>query len=508
MKVMVTRDGVFGVLMHAWIALVTLPFVGAKLHAQLNDSPDRQLTPCTVSDGGGPEALCGVYTVYEDRRAGRGRTIDLNILILKAPEPVAGKEPLVAFFGGPGQGAATDGARDQLRRQAQLWPDRDVILVDQRGTGVSNGLQCEFQSDESDEALRAAFGVVFGAERFRECMASLSARADLTLYTTDLAMEDMDEIRGWLGHERLVLTGGSYGTRAAQVYMRMYPGRVAAAILDGVVPMDARSPLMYGHDAQRALDRLITIYEQSVEGRAPGAPKLRSEFASILRLARRDPVTTSVVNPFTGEPFQVRYNAGDLAYTVRTMLYSPTVFVNLPWMVHEAFMGNWESLAQRYLDRGLALGGFSDGMYFSVFCSEDVPFIRDDDVGPATRDTYLGTHLIDDYREICDFWPKRPVDPSFHEPVATDVPILAFSGSLDPSTPPEGATRALSRMPNSVHLTVRGAGHGSLGLPGAASCVAGLRKAFMEHFEPFRLDVSCVAELGPIPMVTSRPPAR
>jgi len=478
--------------------------LSAPVAAQLNEAPAVQLTPCTI-ERGSSDALCGVYRVYEDRGAGRGRTIALNVIILKAPEPTPGKEPLVSLFGGPGQGAATDGARGLSAQQASMWPDRDVILVDQRGTGLSNGLQCNLFAAQSDEGVRSAFGVVFGAEAFRECMGRLRERADLGLYTTDLAMDDLDDLRDWLGHDRLVLSGGSNGTRAAQVYMRRHPERVVGAILDGIVPMDARSPLWYGHDAQRALDRLFEFYEASEEASAEGAPDLRSDWASILRRTSQGPVTTEVINRATDEPVQIQYSKGDLAYTVRTMLYSPFTFVNLPWMVQEAAEGNFQALAQRYLDRELGFGGFADGMYFSVFCSEDTYFIEDGEIEPIVRGTYLGTHLIDDYRAICDFWPKRPVDRSFHRPVASGIPVLAFSGFLDPSTPPDGAERALSRMTNAVHVTLRGAGHGSFGLPGAAPCVAGIRVAFLEHFDPSSLDVTCIAELGPPPMVTSRP---
>ena len=160
-----------------WFGAASGLLLAAPVGAQLNGAPEAQLTPCAI-ERGSSDALCGVYTVYEDRDAGHGRTIDLNLVILKAPQPSPGKAPIVSLFGGPGQGAATDGARGLSAQQAQMFPDRDVILVDQRGTGSSNGLQCGLMANPTEEGVKAAFGVVFGADQFRECLQRLSTRAD------------------------------------------------------------------------------------------------------------------------------------------------------------------------------------------------------------------------------------------------------------------------------------------------------------------------------------------
>ena len=183
------------------------------------------------------DAYCGTFKVYENRATKQGRQIDLNIVVLPALRADSQPDPLFFLAGGPGQGAAKLAKTVRTIFQ-RVQNDRDIVLVDQRGTGKSNPLDC----NSDDDSLQAFMETNEQAlERLKACQAKYDA--DLTLYTTPIAMDDLDDVRAFLGYEKINVYGGSYGTRAALVYMRQHGDRVRSTILDGVAPPDMRLPL-------------------------------------------------------------------------------------------------------------------------------------------------------------------------------------------------------------------------------------------------------------------------
>ncbi len=214
-----------------------------------------RLQPCTGDDAP-TDAYCGTLSVFENRDTREGRKIDLYIVVLPALSRDAKPDPVFFLAGGPGQGAAqlARGLRDLFRR---VQADRDIVLVDQRGTGKSHPLNCKSDSDsladinEPDQT---------GLDRLKKCMAGYDA--DLRLYTTPIAMDDLDEVRRYLGYDTINIYGGSYGTRAALVYLRQHEANVRAMVIDGVAPPDMRLPLFFARDAQRALDLLLADCEK------------------------------------------------------------------------------------------------------------------------------------------------------------------------------------------------------------------------------------------------------
>ena len=206
----------------------------------------EKLKPCTGYDTP-VDAYCGSLKVYENRATKQGRQIDLNIVVLPALRSDAAPDPLFFLAGGPGQGAAklAKVVREIFRR---VQSDRDIVLVDQRGTGKSNPLDCN-SDDDSLQAIMETNEQVL--DRLKACQAKYDA--DLTLYTTPIAMDDLDDVRAFLGYDKINVYGGSYGTRAALVYMRQHGDRVRSAILDGVAPTNMRLPLYFPRDTQRAL---------------------------------------------------------------------------------------------------------------------------------------------------------------------------------------------------------------------------------------------------------------
>src|SRR6185369_15826427 len=242
----------------------------------------QRLTPCHVP-GLGEEVLCGTLPVWENRAAASGRKIELNLVVLPARSPNPVPDPLVYFEGGPGY-AATAEAAGLAEFLGGIRAERDILLVDQRGTGRSHPLNCA--QPGSDDDLQGYLRDLFPLDALRACLPKLDG--DPTLYTSDTAADDLDEVRAYLGYERLNLLGGSYGTRAAQVYMRRHPEHVRSAILDGYVPIDARMPLYIARQSQVALDKLFDDCADDPACRA-AFPSPRAELQALLARFEKGP---------------------------------------------------------------------------------------------------------------------------------------------------------------------------------------------------------------------------
>jgi len=196
----------------AWLVWALAGF-GRPDKSQSSGSP-LSLSPCNLPGVSGP-ARCGTYEVFEDRAAKSGRKIKLHLVVLSATDHAPASDAVFVFHGGPGAPAT-----DLVYEAAGFGPlgglrnSHDLVFVDQRGTGSSNGLHCDIGDDPED--LQVFFGELFPVEKIRACRQKLEAVADLRLYTTAIAMDDLDEIRAALGYEKIDLVGSSYGTIAAQ----------------------------------------------------------------------------------------------------------------------------------------------------------------------------------------------------------------------------------------------------------------------------------------------------
>ncbi|HEU4796969.1 MAG TPA: alpha/beta fold hydrolase, partial [Pyrinomonadaceae bacterium] len=212
--------------------------------ASLKDKPKPSLAlkPCEIR--GAKDAKCGTLEVFENRASRKGRKIPLNILVLPATGQTRGPDPLFYFVGGPGS-AATEDAPGIAQILAGVRQHRDLVFVDQRGTGKSNPLNCDL-FDLADP--QSFFGAFLPLEAVRKCRQQLEPKADLTLYTTNIAMDDIDDVRAALGYDQINLMGGSYGTRAALVYLRRHPKHVRAVVLHGVSPTNQFMPLNFAQD--------------------------------------------------------------------------------------------------------------------------------------------------------------------------------------------------------------------------------------------------------------------
>jgi pimeloyl-ACP methyl ester carboxylesterase len=435
------------------------------------------------------EALCGTHEVFENRETRTGRKIPLRIVVLPATGPDRLPDPLVYFAGGPGEASVPEGLL-VVRELASLRRNRDALLVDLRGTGESGGLFCtELKGDEVAQGFLNDFMPI---DKVRACRDRLKKEVDLSWYTTDAAVDDVEEVRAALGYGPLNLLGGSYGTRAVLTYMRRHPQSVRTATLDGVVAPDARGPLGIARATQEALDGLIA--ECDADPACHGAfPKLREELDAVVRKVTAEPVRVELKDP-SGQPVEVRLSRSGLLQTLRYKLYAPAEAAQVPVVVHEAAQGNWKPLAVSARLYGNIMRQAAEGFYLSVICAEDVAFIRDEDIAPAVAGTLMGDFRVRQQKAACEGWPTRGLGPEIMAPVVSDVPALLISGERDPATPASDAARVARSLKHSRRLVIADAGHGRDGMQDNG-CLAGLHAAFVEAGTAEGLDTSCLARI-------------
>ncbi len=448
------------------------------------------LESCEIAIAGGrltADARCGTLEVAENPAEPGGRRIELAFAVSPARASRALADPVVYLAGGPGQ-SARETLPIMQRALRDLNRDRDLIFLDQRGTGGSNILDCEM--DDGGEMWLEA-DMEYSSKRLRECLERWDA--DVRFYTTTDGARDLESLREEYGIEQFNLIGGSYGTRMAQVYLRNYPERVRAVLLDGVVPTRLHLGSEHGIMLDRALHRLFDACREDREcgERFPG---LDSAFAELKARYRTNSQPIFVTHPRTGEGFELNFTRDVLASALRFLAYSPESQMMIPYLVHEAAAsGSPERLASQALivtDQMMDL--IAIGLNFAVGCSEDWPGWPQD-IDQST--TLLGESLTDVYREICDWWPAGEVPEDFHQPFDAEVPMLILSGELDPVTPPAYGEETLTQFSNARHLVAEGRGHIVLTNP----CISRIATRFIRTPDTEDLETDCMDAIGPEP---------
>jgi len=445
-----------------------------------------KLSPCPLPGVPGA-AFCGTYEVFEDREARAGRKIPLKIVLLPATGPDRAPDPIFFLAGGPGQGETPD-APDLA---SLSHTRRDLVLVDTRGTGGSNPLSCRLWGDGT------RLDHLFPLDAATACRDELRQRADLTRYTTAAAMDDLNEVRRYLGYGRVNLMGGSYGTYAAQVFLARHPEAVRSVVMSGVVKPGDPAPLYHARNAQQALELLAR--DCAAEPACHAAfPRFREEVSAVLDRLARKPVRVEVTHPETGKPVAVLLTRSAAADAVRFILYNPRRASALPLFVHQAAQGDYRELADAAVQtRWNIQSTLALGLLFSVTCAEDLPRIDPKEIPAATRGTFYGDDRVREQLAVCALWPHAPLPPGSGDLVHSDVPALLLSGERDPVTPPADAARVAKGFPHGLLVQIPHGTHN-----GDGDCQERVTADFVERGSVDGLDVTCMKTAQPVPFVT------
>ncbi len=457
------------------------------------------LSPCRLTASPALPSVaadCGKLAVPLNPDQPDGEQIELFVARVAALSAEASADPITLLAGGPGQ-AATDlyplvrGAFERVRR------DRDIVLVDQRGTGRSQPLTCAMPEAVDIEASDAET-----VERVtRECLAALPV--DPRWFTTSVAVGDLDRVRQALNIDQWNVYGASYGTRVAQHYARQYPQHTRTVILDGVVPATVPLGPQIAHHAEATLQAIFQRCRDS-EACDTEFGDVADKFASLLQRIEAAPVNLDLRSPMSGEVNEEVFTDLALKAAVRLMSYSPDTAALLPLFIDKAYQGDWHPLAaQAFMVMEQLEEAIAYGMHNSVVCAEDVPFFENLDREGMSR-TYLGVSQVDALQNICEFWPRGPMDDNFKAPLESAVPALLLSGQYDPITPPAYGELAAKDFEQHRHLVVAGQGHGMA----AVGCVPRLMAEFLTELNPEAIDADCLDRQRPPPFfLTPQGPA-
>ncbi len=438
------------------------------------------------------ELQCGMLKRPLDPARADGPQVEVHYLVVPAMARNKQPDPVLMLAGGPGQ-SAIGVAPLVMSRLARLNNRRDLVFIDQRGTGKSAPLQC---ADDSRLPMAESVDEAASLRRVEQCREQLQKLpyGDLRFYTTTIAMQDFDAVRAELGAERWNLIGGSYGTRAALEYQRQFPQHVRRTVIDGVAPPDLVLPESLSVDVQAALDAEFKACEGE-PACAKRFPQLRQQWTQLLASLPR---TVTLRNPLTNEPESFTLTRNQLLRTIRGPLYVPSMTSLVPAAIQAASKGQFEALA--------GLGGMMSsnkatrlalGMHFSVICAEDFPRMGK---GAEALGSDMGRVEAESYDRICRNWPRGEVPAAFYQVPPAQTPVLLLSGGADPVTPPRHAERIAKLLgAKTQHIVVPQAGHGVMSL----GCMGEVLYRFIDA----KTDATALPQDAACAIKIPRPPA-
>ncbi len=451
-----------------------------------------EFSECQLSDALGRvvrKAECTYYSVPENYQDEQAKKINLFIVRYQARKKNAKPDAVLLIAGGPGQ-AASESFLWPNRIFGKVMSDRDVYLIDQRGTGRSNALTCEELNEpninrkDKAQVLRLT----------RSCLAGLNS--DPRFYTTTAAVKDFERVRRALAIPQWNIYGVSYGTRVAQHYLRRYPQSVRTLLLDAVVSPDLNLGPAAAVDRHAALQNLFKRCNESPACNK-AFPGLESMTYAMLKGLKQRAVAVEFENFRTGKRESFELTHDDFLGYISVSLYSPEVVSLLPLHIYEAFAEkNYSPLVRQviYMQEKMK-NMLSGGMYNSVTCTEDEPFYREDNIKGYEQHPLLNGGFISLFKNICSVWPRGVMDGNLKETLVSDKPVLLMSGSADPITPPKYAERLEGSLSNSLHINLLNHGHGVAHV----GCVPTILAKFIEQASVIGLSTKCTEKQLPDP---------
>ena len=473
--------------------LLGVPSLAAD--APADATPLAALRDCRIPGVRGG-VLCGAVDRALDPDRPDGPRIRVEFVVVPALARNKLPDPVFMLAGGPGQSAISL-IPQVMPLFSRLQNRRDIVFVDQRGTGRSAPLACQ---DPEDETLAEQSEPDRQQRLIAACKSELlkrpylQAESDLGFFSTWIAVRDLDAVRAALGADRIDLVGGSYGTRVGLEYLRQFPTRARRSVLDGVAPPDMVLPASFSTDNASAWRALVASCAAS-PACAAAHPRLDERFTALLAALPR---AVAARHPLTGREERFVLTRDMVLSAVLGALYSPALASALPEAVDAAARGDLAPLigisatATSRKSTRLALG-----MHLSVVCAEDVPRL---DAAADRPGADFGDTTARQYRRQCAQWPRGPVPAAFYSMPPARSPVLLTSGGADPVTPPRHAERAARALgPMAKQIVVANAGHGVMSI----GCMRDVVFRFIDaatDAQALAVDASCA---GAIP----RPPA-
>jgi len=482
------------------VALIALPQLLATRKGNVLVSPTTQSTvpivptsgfraaPCPFGLGAGMidgrTVKCGYVTVPENRQKPMGATVQLPVAMFKALDVQNDPSPIIRLEGGPG-GPSLDNWAHYIStaNYSRFVFNHDLIMFDQRGTGYSTPLlKCtetqKLQYDTLNIHLLPQDSEKLVLQAVQTCHDRLTkAGVDLNAFNSLENAADVHDLIVALGYKQANLYGVSYGTRLALTTMRLYPEVVHSVVLDSVYPPQ-RNRTDLPNTAQRVFNVLFQGCAANTQCNAL-YPHLDSVFYQLVTDLNATPIHFDTTNSTTGKNYTVVLAGDDFVFLLFSALYGTQLIPALPKMIFQVRAHNNALLSQIY---GIVEfdDTFSDGMFYSHECSEDWPFVRQQDIATAVQGVAsqiqpaLRNSLQQEY-DTCRLWNVQQAPAVQKQAVVSAIPTLVLSDEYDPITPPANGKLAAQTLKNSYYFLFPGLGHGA---QYNSSCVNSIISAF------------------------------
>jgi pimeloyl-ACP methyl ester carboxylesterase len=450
--------------------------------AQADEGP-KKLEPCFLA-GIKEKVKCASFDVPLDYGNPEGGSITLHATIVPAKSSSPAADPFLVFAGGPGQAAGDYGALVRLAFDP-IRAKRDIVLLDQRGTGRSAGVQCE--GEQIPDTLE---DLTLLAAECRE-----KADIDVRHITMENVVRDAEEVRASLGYPELNLWGGSYGTRTVALYLRRYPERVRSIIVDGVLPPDVSLFTTAAASAERA-KRKIAEDCAADPACAERFPNFEADIDAIMAKAKAGELTYNGPDPLSGEPIEMKLMFGLAVEALRGAFYAADSTVHIPLVVDMAAKGNLQPLVASLLGGTAVSESMYLGTTYSILCGDEIPRVTDEEAARAAEGSFASDSYYQFWKAGCKGWRSTLAEADALLPIESDVPALVLSGELDPVTPPSMGEHLVKGFPNGRHIVVPGTGHNT----GHVACMPGVMRDFVETLDAKAIDASCINHLKRLPL--------
>ena len=453
------------------LAALAVPAMAATASLQVA-GPRFETGPCPFPPGVIPPGVrvdCGNLIVPGDRARADSSSVSLAVAIIRSPNPAPAPDPILFLADGPG-GGGLDWLTYFVTSAPDLRADRDIILLDQRGTGYSlPSLRC-FEFDSLERAARArqlslAQTQDLDLQTAAACHDRLAAAGvQLSAYTTGAAAADIKDLRLALGYLEWNLYGLGYGSRLALTVLRDYPDGVRSVVLDSAQPPQVAGWETAAANANRAFNALFVAcgLQPACNAAYPG---LGLKFAEAVDRLKATPVSVQVLDPLTGSPSPVLFTGQTLIAGVARALADGRqgLVPYLPLAITQLDAGS-AAMAEGFatsLSAGPDL--MHSGLWYSVQCHDEAPLNdrariqADANAFPRFRDFILSDTTL----AICPGWGAGQADSKESRPVRSDVPALVLAGEYDPLQPPVWSQLAASTLQHSIYYLLPGVGHGA-----------------------------------------------
>lgn len=439
--------------------------------------------------------LVGSLTVFENRDTQEGRKINLNITVTPAIEKDSLMEPIFILDGGPGV-AATNQSYFYTEIDQSYRRHHDIVYVDVRGTGKSNPLHCqEIQTRSNPQEY---FENPYPIEDIEACIKRYQDSVDFNFYKSKYMVDDLEEVRQWLGYNKINLMAISFGGKVSLMYMDRYPNSINRVVLHAPDAPHIDYVSKRGRYSQRALDELFLLCKKDSLC-STNFPNFKNEFNSVMQRIKERQITQKI--EWNGDDYEIELQWSPIAEKIAKMLYSDDQYIQIPYLIHEAYMENYDPLLQAMNITNTETNYFfADGLWFSNICAEDLPIAKEN-YDESEKESFLGDYIFSTRKYACDLWPVQPLDRKDLDPIESDIPTLLISGHFDPTLPPKTGADIVKHLSNSQHIIIPYMSH-MLGDLSNIQCYDRFVLAYFESRSD-QLSTKCFKKMKPQPFKTT-----